>query len=186
MKNIIIIFILICICCLSSIIGGILYYNKLQNDISIYNDNIDFFNKKYNMNYYPPEDKIWKIKDFDDIYTTYAAILSVNTTNINVNNKNIILYFGKIKYPIGDFYGGKMENITIVDDVIQNGIHNNTVLPTQKTKYIMSDKTYDVTTPFISTKPVQTGDNLKVFYDPQKKVAPPFIDPAYIIDLQKK
>lgn len=185
MKNIIIIITIICFCCLSSIIGGLLYYKKRQNDIIIYNENINDFNKKYNMNYYPPEDRIYKQVDFDAIYTAYAVIQSVESKTININDKNITLYIGTMTYPIGDFYMGKLGKIRVVTDVLNEGIHANTVYIPSPTMYITSDKTFEVLSPIITTTTIKKDDVIKVFYDPQKKVAPPFIDPTYIVNLQK-
>jgi hypothetical protein len=173
---IIIISIIICIFCLS--FSGILLYNLKK----MY-DNIEKFNIKYNMNYYPKEKKVYTVTDLDKLNIAYAIVQdNVVSENVTVNDKNITVYKGYINYPMGDFFSGKNYGKIYVS-ASENGIHGNVVFikPTSTTR--TSEKIYDVTCPIITMKPIKKDDLIKVYYDPFKQTAPPFIDPNYIINL---
>ena len=120
------------------------------------------------------------------MYTVYGTIIS------DVNDKKLTLYSGLIKFSIGDYYGGRIGDIKLIFDPFCNeqGIFAQNMSIQPLTNYITSEKISDVTTPIITpiitTKYIEKNFTLKLYYDPKKRVAPPFINPDFIINLQKK
>ena len=181
--KIIIIFVIICCCIISSSVGGILY----KNHIDEYNKNIDEYNKKYNLNYFEKENKIYTQNELKNMYLVYGTITSdISTKNITVNDIKLSLYSGLIEYPIGDFYDGKLDDIKFVNDVFNNGLYEIKLDVKPITKFITSEKVSKILCPIITTKVINKNDTIKLYYDPNKRIVPPFIESIYITNLIKK
>ena len=191
----IIIIIVILLCILSSIAGGYYYYtNKKEREKQEkqealtkikYNENIDNYNKLYNINYY--NRKIYKNNDIKKMKEAEATVISDPIQKqITVNDKILTIYRYNITYQMKDYFKNPIGGITLMDmgEDLTKGIQisSNSML-----SYINSDETYKIRTDFISTKPVSKGDKFTVYYDITGiRIAPPFLDEKYVTYFDKK
>jgi len=176
-NKLIIIFIIICCCLLLSVIGGYFYKKYIDE----YNKNIYEYNKKYNLNYYEKDNKVYTQTELNNMFLVYGTITSdITTKTIMLNNSKLTLYSGFIEYPIGDFYSGKLGNIKMMDNVLDNGLYNSKIDIKPVTNYVTSEKVSNVLCPIITTKLINKGDVIKLYYDPYKRVVPPFIESLYV------
>ena len=179
-NKIIIIFVIICCCLLLSVVGGFFY----KKHIDEYNKNIYDFNKKYNLNYFENENKVFTQDELNKMFLVYGTIVSdISTKTIMLNGVKITLYSALINYPIGNFYSGKLGDIKMLSNVLESGLYQDKINIKPETNYITSEKVSNVSCYIITTKPINKGNTIKLYYDPYKRVVPPFIQSEYITDL---
>ena len=71
--------------------------------------------------------------------------------------------------------------ISLIDNnVLDNGIYQSSLNIKPITDYVTSEKTYNVKCYIITTKPINKGDTIKLYYHPYKRIVPPFIESKFI------
>ena len=185
MKTIIIVLLLICcICCILSSVSSIYSYNLIKDEEKIINDfnnNIINFNKKYNINYF--NDNVLTQSQISSMYFAMVTIGDVNTATVTVNNIPIILYYTTVNYTVADFYGKDKPTKIIFNNTVDK-ITENPILP--EITYPVSVDTIPVTSIIVTTKKINKGDNIKVYYDGNYRLAPPFVDSDYFQSINPK
>ncbi len=172
---IILIIVVVCLICLSSV--ALLFKNKKDKDIIIYNNNINDYNTNYNLNY--ENGKLYYQNDFKNMHKSMAKVLTnPKTKTITVNNVDIKIYVSTIEYEIINYM-----NKTIGKLVTK--VNSKATL--KKESETIIEKPIVVTADIITTIPLERGVMFSIYYNYNKdRTAPPFLPEKYVTYLQKK
>jgi len=173
----IILIVLLIICLLCSSIVAFFLKKKNDEEISLYNRNIDDYNFNYNINY--ENGKIYYQNDFRNMHKAMATVLTESQEkNISVNNVKIKLYVSTIKYEIINYINQNTGKITSKD----NG---KIILKKQADTVI--EKPITVISDIITKIPLEKDMMFSIYYNyDTDRIAPPFVSEKYINYLEKK
>ncbi len=174
----IILFVLLIICLLSSSAGAYFFKKKNDNEVIIYNKNIDDYNMNYNMNC--ENNKIYYQKDFRSMHTVMATVLTDPIEkNIILNNTKIKLYISTIQYEIINYINSNTGKI-VSKNYGKITIH-------KENDTIFEDKPIQVISEIYTKIPLEKNTMFSVYYNyDTDRIAPPFLSEKYIRYLEKK
>ena len=173
----VILFILLIICSLSSSIGAFFLKKKNEQEVILYNKNIDDYNIKYNINF--ENDKIYRQYDFANMHKAIATVLyDSSEKNIIVNNSKIKLYTTIIQYDIINYIN---ENIGKINS------ENEGKIILKKESNTIFDKKITVISEIITKIPLESDMMFSIYYNyDTDRIAPPFLPEKYVLYLEKK
>jgi len=187
--GVIIIILIIFLLCISSSIGGIIYVKKKNEDIKVYNEAIDNFINDYNINYDTKNTKLITDDDLEKMEFTTCVVQSEPVVkDIVINGTVHKLSYAKITYNIKNYisennYPEKISATTDfnLDKPPKSGVYLEKTLKTPVVGSLIPVETY-----LITKQPLEKLSYFKIYYDPNGRVAPPFLLSSYIETIPKK
>ena len=188
--GVIIIILIIFLLCISSSIGGILYTKNKNDDIKIYNGEIDNYNRDYNINYDTENNKLITDDDLEKMESTECIVQSYPVVkDIIVNGTVHKLSYAKISYNIKNYFTNDPNMNKIVAD--PGGFEGEkpgrpSVYLKKELKSVNVGSLIPVEAYLITKEPLEKTSYFKIYYDPNGRVAPPFLSSSYIETIPKK
>jgi hypothetical protein len=184
---IIVIFIILLLCISSSV--GAYFYVKNQNDkIRKENDAIDQYNMDYNINYDTQNKKLITDDDLQNMESTECIVLTYPVFKETiVNGEKYKLSYAKISYNIKDYY--KDDKVTKLG-ADPGGFDGEK--PGRPSIYLKKElkenvgSLIPVETYIITKEPLEKTSYFKIYYDPDGRVAPPYVLSSYTNTIPKK
>ncbi len=173
----IILFIVIILCSLSSSIGAFFFKKKNEQEVILYNKNIDDYNMKYNINF--ENNKIYYQYDFKNMFKAVGTIMTDSTEEIIfINNNKVKIYKSIIQYEIVNYIDENTRKI--------NSENEGKIILKRKSETIF-DKKISVLSEIITKIPLDTDMMFSVYYNyDTDRIAPPFLSEKYVLYLEKK
>ena len=184
---IIIVIFIIFILCISSSIGVYFYVKNKNEEIKKYNSEIDDYNINYNINYDKNNNKLITDDDLEKMESTECIVRSEPVfKDVNINGMVHKLSYAKISYNIKNYMGKEIGSITASTDfnVDKPGIHS--IYLKKELKSTNVGSLIPVEAYIITKEPLEKTSYFKIYYDPDGRVAPPFVSSSYIENIPKK
>jgi hypothetical protein len=173
----ILLIIILILCSLSSSIGAYFFKKKNEQEVYLYNKNIDDYNIKYNINF--ENNKIYYQNDFKNMYKAIAKVISDSIEKtIVINNTPIKIYTTIIEYDIINY---------ISEDTEKINSENEGKIILKKENNVIFDNKIRVIAEIITKVPLDTSMMFSVYYNYDiDRIAPPFISDKNVLYLNKK
>jgi hypothetical protein len=186
---IIIVLILIFLLCISSSVGGYLYSKNKNEEIKSYNDKIDEFYRDYNTNFDINKNKLISDNELEKMESVDSVVLSYPVLKeITVNGEEHKIYYAKINYNIKNYLSDNnypqkinVETDFNVDKPPLSGVYLKKQLKSEVIGSYIPVEAY-----IITNQPLEKTSLFKIYYDPNGKIAPPYITTAYYETIPKK
>jgi len=188
--TVIIIILIIFLLCISSSIGGVIYIKKKNEEIKIYNEEIDNYNRDYNINYDTENNKLITDDDLEKMESTECIIRSYPVIkDIIVNGTVHKLSYAKISYNIKNYISenkppqnlGADPGSFEAEKPGRPSIYLKKELKTPVVGSLIPVEAY-----LITKEPLEKTSYFKIYYDPNGRVAPPYVLSSYIETIPKK
>lgn len=177
---IIIVIFIIFILCISSSIGVYFYVKNKNEEIKKYNSEIDNYTRNYNINYDTTNNKLITDDDLDKLESTECIVQSYpEFKEIMVNGEKHKVSYATITYNIKDYY--KDDKITKLGATGGASIYLKKKLQSVNVGSLIPVETY-----IITKDPLEKTSYFKIYYDPDGRVAPPFVSSSYVENIPKK
>lgn len=187
--DVIIIILIIFLLCISSSIGGIIYVKKMNEDIKVYNEAIDNYNRDYNINYDNKKNKIITDEDLEKMESTICVVQSEPVIkDINVNGTVHKLSYAKISYNIKNYISENNypQHISAITDFNENKPDTPVIYLKKELKTPIVGSLIPVKSYLITKEPLEKLSYFKIYYDPNGRIVPPFLLSSYIETIPKK
>jgi hypothetical protein len=185
--GIIIIILIIFLLCISSSIGGILYTKNKNDDIKIYNEAIDNYNRDYNINYDTENNKLITDDDLEKMESTECIVQSYPVVkDIIVNGIVHKLSYAKISYNIKNYMAEENNPRTVSTDFNVDKPERPSIYLKKELKSVNIGSLIPVEAYLITKEPLEKTSYFKIYYDPNGRIAPPFLSSSYIETIPKK